>query len=325
MMLHVKRHWFLTGATTALAAALLGTGTPGCASERTGPDKESGAVGLDVTSEGEPGSLTYKLTGPGGFVREGKLGGAGSAVLDNVPRGNGYQLELHGKDRDGGHHAGTSGKFDVRGHGKTPIRVHLPCKQPQVPKGNKCPTIEAVTVVPSEAEVGSTIALTASAVDPDKKPKGGVLTYRWTASGTGTFSDPSAGKTEFTCTEVGATTITVTVSDGDTECLISSAVSISCANRSGEIDPCAQPQQDNEKRICALLSASRAGSYPRSFTYVQAQGVADELRAVMDLEAKVSQGELTRVEAIERLAEHDKICLQITGWSCVDVLFRPIE
>jgi hypothetical protein len=72
---------------------------------------------------------------------------------------------------------------------------------------NYCPTVLFVAS-PDHAPVGHPITLTASASDRDDDP----LSYAWKAS-SGTISNPAAATTTFTCTENGAVTITLTVSD----------------------------------------------------------------------------------------------------------------
>lgn len=72
------------------------------------------------------------------------------------------------------------------------------------------PVITSFVVPASNAQVGDTLALTATAVDSD----GDVLTYAWTVSpiGCGTFSTASAASTNWTAQALGPCTIALTVS-----------------------------------------------------------------------------------------------------------------
>jgi hypothetical protein len=61
-----------------------------------------------------------------------------------------------------------------------------------------------------KAPVGAEIEVSAVASDED----GGPLTYRWTGTG-GSFADPAAQNTTYTCEAAGKQSITVTVSDAE--------------------------------------------------------------------------------------------------------------
>jgi hypothetical protein len=225
----------------ALAAAVLGAATPGCA-QQPGPGKSSGAVGLQITTDGALSSASYTLTGPGGFSRGGKLDGAGKIVIDNVPPGAGYHVEVHGIDRDGEHHDARSGDLDVGGSGNTKVHMHLPCQPPKGTKGNKCPVIESISASPSETEVGSAIGLTASATDPDNKPKGGALSYQWSAS-FGTLTSAAAPSSAYTCTAGGFATLTFAVTDGDPDCTTTTEIRVGCIDDISTLVPRAAPTE----------------------------------------------------------------------------------
>jgi len=73
---------------------------------------------------------------------------------------------------------------------------------------NHCPQI-IFAASPNHADVGGTIALSATASDDENDP----LTYAWSATA-GTIDKPDAAMTTFHCTARGAVTISLTVSDG---------------------------------------------------------------------------------------------------------------
>lgn len=75
---------------------------------------------------------------------------------------------------------------------------------------NSCPVLTQVVVSPMKASVGDDIDVSAAATDDD----GGALTYLWTGTG-GSFADPAAQNTTYTCQVAGNQSITVTVSDAE--------------------------------------------------------------------------------------------------------------
>ena len=78
----------------------------------------------------------------------------------------------------------------------------------QVTIGNAtCPAANPFSVGPNN---GGTVSLKAT-ISMDSMTEGGTETFRWSAA-SGSFSDPTAPETTFTCSTPGPVTITFTVS-----------------------------------------------------------------------------------------------------------------
>src|SRR5205085_2214799 len=90
-------------------------------------------------------------------------------------------------------------------------------------RANTCPTIDALSAMPTAIVVGGAVTLGAVAHDPDGQPS--ALTYQWTTSA-GAVSATGAAAT-FVCTTAGAVTVMVMVSDGD--CKASGTVTLTCS------------------------------------------------------------------------------------------------
>jgi hypothetical protein len=86
---------------------------------------------------------------------------------------------------------------------------------------NFCPTVLGYSAAPLQIGAGGHIAVQASAFDSDSP----TLTYLWTAT-SGSFADPSAGSTTFTCSPAGTPTITFTAWDG--RCSATATFSVTC-------------------------------------------------------------------------------------------------
>lgn len=201
--------------------------------------EQSGTLGLElhlgfgVTLD----TVSYTVSGPAAFSRKGAIDVANSstisAVLSGIPFGAGYQVFLTGKTVDGKGECAGSAVFDIDNSSTKTVAVHLACEiQPGTGSillngsVNACPRIDSVEANPAEIAVGSAIALRAAAVDVDAAPS--QLSYAWTAS-SGTLANGSAPNAAFTCTRVGAATVTVAVSDGDAACSAHQSLRIVCS------------------------------------------------------------------------------------------------
>jgi hypothetical protein len=210
------------GACVALNAC---SGPQGPGTNQGQGDEKSGTIGLQLQIGGglSLNTVSYSITGPGGFSRTGSLdlssATAFSATIGGIPAGNGYSITLTGTTTDGSTTCGGSATFNVAARASTKVVVALDCHQ--APRTgsinvngsiNICPQIDELSANPDTVAVGSSIALTGVAHDADNAPSS--LSYQWTAS-PGTLTTTGSTAT-FTCTAPGSATITLSVSDGDT-------------------------------------------------------------------------------------------------------------
>ncbi len=91
---------------------------------------------------------------------------------------------------------------------------------------NVCADLTTVVVSPLQVEVGYNIDLMAAAEDAENDP----ITYNWTAT-SGSFNDPSAANTQYTCEAPGTHTLTLGVSDDNfTHCVDSFSADVTCVS-----------------------------------------------------------------------------------------------
>jgi acid phosphatase len=246
------------------------TGTPGTQKG----DPSGGNLGsAKVAFEAGPGiiinTISYTLTGPGGFSRNGSIDVSHSstlgAIIGNIPSGNGYVLTANATATDGSTTClGTSVPFNVMAATTVMVSFRLDCHEaPRTGSAsitgtvNICPVIDSLGASPAEVLVGSSIALSSAAHDSDSGPA--ALTYAWTAS-SGTLSSASVPNPVFVCTATGPATVTLTVSDGDSTpgCPASSSVILSCT---------ANPLQSDVQNIVVIYAENRSfdglfGNFP---------------------------------------------------------------
>jgi hypothetical protein len=197
----------------------------GCSgSPSTTNNEEPGSVGLSLVAGGVTlTSVSYSVTGPNGFSKSGTINVGSSttvsAVIGNLPAGNGYTITLTGTGTDGATTCAGSATFNVTAHAVTTVSVGLDCHQP--PKNgsamvngvlNVCPVADGISANPADVAVGFPITLAIAAHDSDNGPS--PLAYSWTAP-SGSFSDPKSATPTFVCNAPGPVTLTATVSDGD--------------------------------------------------------------------------------------------------------------
>jgi hypothetical protein len=210
-------------------------------SEAVAARDDVGTVGLTLqTSSGTTlTSVSYVITGPGGFTKSGSIDVSNSTkitgLIGGVPAGSGYSIELSATSTDVGTSCAGSASFDVIAGQTATVAVGMTCHEG--PRSgsvlvngmlNSCPVIDEVGANPDEVMVGSSVSLTAVAHDSDAGPA--PLSYAWSAP-SGSFSDPSSANPTFTCASIGSVTATLTVSDGDPSatCAATAAVTISCS------------------------------------------------------------------------------------------------
>ena len=132
--------------------------------------------------------------GPGGATGSGGVTGVGGGGGRSGPAGSGGSA---GSSSTGGHDGGQDGGPDAASD--VPININLTIDQ--------CPTVVA-DATPVVTPLGSPVNVNGNGADPDHDP----LTFKWSAP-TGTFADPTAASTSYTCTQAGDVSLTVTVSD----------------------------------------------------------------------------------------------------------------
>jgi hypothetical protein len=86
---------------------------------------------------------------------------------------------------------------------------------------NVCPNFGVFSVAPLQTNVGGQIGVAATASDPD----GGFVLFLWTAPA-GTFANPEASSTTYSCTALGTHTITLLINDGS--CTKEKTVQVTC-------------------------------------------------------------------------------------------------
>jgi hypothetical protein len=99
-----------------------------------------------------------------------------------------------------------------------------------VVEGDNCPLLTSWAASPLQTSLNGTIDVSGAASDADVGViPGEVLTYAWSSTG-GTFADPAAQSTKFTCKVSGAQTLTLTVTDNHTptSCPTSVQIPVNC-------------------------------------------------------------------------------------------------
>ena len=185
-------------------------------------------------------SVQYALVEPSGATeRSGQVDVSQSRAIATVIAGvrpeQNLTVRLDAQSTDGRTKcSGTSSPFPVTADHTTSVTVRLSCPA-QAQSGtvavngtvNLCPSLDSALANPSEANVGASISLVASASDPDNGPSS--LTYAWSATGSaGVVTASSLASTSFVCAKSGPATVTLTVSDGDAKCDATTTFSIMC-------------------------------------------------------------------------------------------------
>ena len=181
----------------------------------------------DIALQVSPGvtlsKANYWVIAPDGTVTTGTVAvGSSTTVLvpiAGLPTGSGYQLIVSGLASDGLTGCSGSATFSSPTP-STGVVIHLACAAPPAAGQlvvtctlNNCPIVDGVAAIPSAANVGGTMALQATAHNPDSGPA--ALTYGWSANGGALNASGTAATATFTCTQPGAFNITVAPSDGD--------------------------------------------------------------------------------------------------------------
>jgi hypothetical protein len=201
-------------------------GGPGASSPGAGESDTTGTVGMSLTLLGGEvlNTVSWTITGPNGaatVVRQGSVNLQGSNAIAfqvaGIASGSNYAIALSGVSVDGTVTCSGSATFSVTAGMTTNVTVLLQCNSKGADAGSAaingqtfaCASAGGVSASPSEATLGNSVSLTATATGPNP----GVITYAWSAP-SGTFSAPTGASTNFTCTMPGPVTVTLTVADG---------------------------------------------------------------------------------------------------------------
>jgi hypothetical protein len=197
-----------------LTAVLAGVG---CAAESDGSISNTVLFQLDFGSGVTLSSVDYKLTGPNGFRRIGSLtvGDAPivTATFQNLPPGQGYNIQVKGTASDDASICQGEMTFDVAASMNAMLQIPLTCSGLAAVTTiiNLCPVIDSLSAIPSEVQVGATIDIVAEVRDDDAGPQ--PLSAIWQTDG-GALSNLSTTGATFTCTSAGTFTVGMKISDG---------------------------------------------------------------------------------------------------------------
>lgn len=226
-----------------VGAALLAAGCSG--NSVSVPCYSELLIDLEVSVEGEDQSIVldevlWTLSGNGMAPMSGAIDTSAPGATPSVEafglNPGSYMVDLEGVTDDGETRCRGSAPFDVTAGISTAVAVLLRCKVGQRfgavrvnGKLNICSELTKAVVAPLQTSIGNRIAVRSQAEDEEGDP----IVYAWTAE-TGSFDDPSAADTFYTCEETGDHSLTVSVSDdGFAHCVDSWTVAIRCVDHGG--------------------------------------------------------------------------------------------
>ena len=229
----------LVSRTAALCAVALMTTVVGCKSTNEVPAGNA-SMSLSLPNGATVNSVTYTISGNGITPITGSVNvtGAGSKVsflVSGIPVGTNYLVKLNAVSTDNSTTCGGQANFNVTANQTTAVTVLLQCMGNNtgrvVVNGVWCPELSSYSVSPLAVAVGGTIDVSASAIDLDTTDDA-TATYKWTATA-GTFANPSAQSTKYTCAAAGSQTLTIKASATSptidvTGCNDSNTVKVTC-------------------------------------------------------------------------------------------------
>jgi len=147
-----------------------------------------------------------------------------------------YRIELEATSDDGASSCRGSTMFDVTAGVATEVAVLLRCSGEERlgavrvnGEFNICPELTKAVVAPLQTSVGNVIDVQSQAVDAEDD----AIEYSWTAD-SGTFANPSAAATFYTCEETGDHQLTISITEkGSDACVDDWTVDIRCVDGSG--------------------------------------------------------------------------------------------
>ena len=228
-----------------------------CTGDASTSETGSLSVNLQLRGEIEIHQVTWEITRTDmapmdGTINTSAPGSTPSVEVFGLEPATDYLITMNATSVLGETSCGGSAEFDVEPGVSTNVMVLLNCKPPQVLGGvrvngeiNVCADLVVVVVVaPLQTSVGENIELSAVAEDAE----GDDITYLWETTG-GSFADPNAADTVYTCEEVGNYDISVAVSDDDFEyCTSGWTIRVTCVE--GDIPECNVDQDCGSGEVC---------------------------------------------------------------------------
>ncbi|MGB5703579.1 MAG: hypothetical protein WBM48_12240, partial [Polyangiales bacterium] len=218
--------------TTALM--LFATSPTGCASEQTGADTDTvGSVEVNlIVGNTDVKAVSFDVVCDSGITLSGQLNVNDeqdppvAATIMDLPPGD-CSITLTAFDNAGDPLCTGSEDFTVLANDTVQVNVVLLCDSDaeellgnadidatfEFVEGNNCPRLHFLNAVPNNIPEGGASAVTVLVSDADGDP----LTTALTAT-SGSFEDPAAQSTTYTCGSSGTQTISVSVTDGDAAC-----------------------------------------------------------------------------------------------------------
>ncbi len=214
----------------------------GCVSDTTTSDDAGGvAIQLQLADGTEIDEVSYVVSGNDmvdmmGAINTSAPGSTASVEIFGIPEGDDYLIMMAATSTDGETACSGSAFFDVSVGQVTNVMVILRCKLPQRFGGvrvngklNVCAALAKMVVAPLQTSVGNQLEVFAQASDKE----GDAIAYSWSATN-GSFDDPNAAVTMYTCEQPGDHTVSVLVSDDGFEyCEDSWDIDVTCVGDGG--------------------------------------------------------------------------------------------
>ena len=220
--------------------------TAGCSGNSSSvPCSSALLIELDVTTDVEGLDLVitevlWAITGNGmasmvGVIDTSDPNATPSVEIFGLEPGD-YRIELEATSEDGESTCRGSAMFDVTAGVAIEVAVLLRCSTVQRfgavrvnGKFNICPELTKAVVAPLQTSIGNVIVVRSQAEDDE----GDSIEYAWTAD-SGTFANPSAAATFYTCEDAGSHELTISVTDGGAgNCVDSWTVDVRCVDGDG--------------------------------------------------------------------------------------------
>jgi hypothetical protein len=214
----------------AMATLSLGACSGSSTATLAANTQTAGEVGLDlIVGDLSVTSVHYTVTnGVNSYAGDIDVSDAGdlTAVIGGVVAGSGYNIVLTAVSGTA-QCIGSAGPVTVTANQTIRVSVELRCQKPR-DRGsvlingttNACPDIAAVTTDPPD---GCSISLHVSATDDGKPSPPGTLQYDWTTEPELVGANPT-----FQCRAPGPQPLWVTISDGDSTCDETFALTLLC-------------------------------------------------------------------------------------------------